>query len=216
VLRDFYQKHPAFKPDIFLGDAAFDTIQIYHELFNEFKFQKAFIPLNNRLSLPDADCPLNQDGIPCCPKKPDLPMKREGGKSHLRCGLPTMKFVCPKMKWVQIDGKSKRRTSCQEPCTDSPCGRMFYIYPQKDLRVWPGTLRGTSEWDETYKIRSAVEKEIGRLKDSGCASGRKTRNAKTIHADLLLAGIAQLFTVLVADKLHKHQFIRSLKPLIAA
>lgn len=38
---------------------------------------------------------------------------------------------------------------------------------------------------------------------------------KTIHADLLLAGIAQLITVVVADKIHKHQYIRRLRPLIA-
>lgn len=38
---------------------------------------------------------------------------------------------------------------------------------------------------------------------------------KTLHSDLLLAGIAQLLTVIVADKIHKHQYIRSLKPLIA-
>ena len=38
---------------------------------------------------------------------------------------------------------------------------------------------------------------------------------KTLHADLLLAGITQLLTVIVADKLHKHQYIRSLKLLIA-
>lgn len=38
---------------------------------------------------------------------------------------------------------------------------------------------------------------------------------KTLHADLLLAGITQLLTVIVADKIHQHQYIRSLKPLIA-
>lgn len=27
-------------------------------------------------------------------------MKPEGSKSNLRSGLPTFKFVCPKMKWV--------------------------------------------------------------------------------------------------------------------
>ena len=27
-----------------------------------------------------------------------LPMKREGSKSHLKSKIPTMKFVCPKMK----------------------------------------------------------------------------------------------------------------------
>ncbi|GEA35251.1 hypothetical protein Ccl03g_09640 [Enterocloster clostridioformis] len=41
------------------------------------------------------------------------------------------------------------------------------------------------------------------------------QNEKTLHADLLLAGITQLIAVLVADKLQKHQYIRSLKPLIA-
>ena len=46
-------------------------------------------------------------------------------------------------------------------------------------------------------------------------ANRKTQNEKTLHADLLLAGIAQLVTVIVADKIHQHQYIRSLKPLIA-
>lgn len=60
-----------------------------------------------------------------------------------------------------------------------------------------------------------VEKAINHFKDSFCISGRKTQNEKTLHADLLLAGIAQLVTVMVADKTHQHQYIRSLKPLIA-
>ena len=92
---------------------------------------------------------------------------------------------------------------------------MFYIYPEKDLRAYPGTTRGTEEWTETYKIRVNVEKAINHFKGSFCAAGRKTQNEKTIHAGLLLAGIAQLITVIVADKIEKHQYIRSLKPLIA-
>ena len=116
------------------------------------------------------DYTVNDKGIPCCPHDPSLPMKREGSKSHLRCGLPTMKFVCPKMKWEwnSTTKKSKRVCHCDNPCTTSSCGRMIYIYPEK-----------------------------------------------TLHSDLLLAGIAQLLTVIVADKIHKHQYIRSLKPLIA-
>ena len=92
---------------------------------------------------------------------------------------------------------------------------MFYIYPEKNLRAYPGTIRGTEEWAKTYKIRVNVEKAINHFKDSFCAAGRKTQNEKTIYADLLLAGIAQLITVIVADKIHKYQYIRSLKPLIA-
>ena len=38
--------------------------------------------------------------------------------------------------------------------------RMVYIYPEKDLRAYPGTIRGTEEWDNTYKIRTAVERDI--------------------------------------------------------
>ena len=134
-----------------------------------------------------------------------------------RSGLPTMKFVCPKMKWEyeKTTDKSKPVCHCENPCTESPCGRMFYIYPEKNLRAYPGTLRGTAEWDSTYKIRVNVEKSINHFKDSFCVAGRKTQNEKTLHADLLLAGITQLITVMVADKLHRHQYIRSLKPLIA-
>jgi len=217
ILKDFFHKHPLINPKTFLGDAAFDSIEIYKYLLQETSIEKAYIPLNGRISLPEADCPLNENGIPCCPRDPSLPMKREGSKSHLRCGLPTMKFVCPKMKWEydKLTKKSKRVCHCEEPCTESSCGRMFYLYPEKNLRAYPGTLRGTQEWADTYKIRVNVEKSINHFKDSFCVAGRRTQNEKTLHADLLLAGIAQLVTVMVADKIHKHQYIRSLKPLIA-
>ena len=147
VLKDFFLKHPLSNPKTFLGDAAFDSIEIYKYLLQKTSFETAFIPLNGRLSLPESDCPLNEEGIPCCPKAPSLPMKREGSKTHLRCVLPTMKFVCPKMKWeYNKQDKSKRRVChCEDPCTTSSCGRMFYIYPEKDLRAYPGTARGTQE-----------------------------------------------------------------------
>ena len=217
VLNDFFDKHPLIMPHTFIGDSSFDTISIYHDLFKEFKFEKAFIPLNKRHSLENADCSINEEGIPCCPKNPSLPMKPEGSKSHLRCGLPTFKFVCPKMKWVynKETQRSKRLTSCDDPCTPSSCGRMTYIYPEKDMRLYPGTVRGTDEWDKNYKIRCAVERSINQLKDGCCVASRRTQNEKTLHADLLLGGITQLVTVVVADSIHRHDFIRSLKPLIA-
>ena len=145
-------------------------------------------------------------------------MKPEGNTSHLRCGLKTFKFVCPKMKWETIhDGKShsRRICTCDNPCTDSKCGRMVYLYPEKDLRLCPGVLRGTEEWESTYKIRTSVERSINHIKDSFCLGERKTQNAKTLHADLLLAGITQLITVVVADRIHKPEYFRSLKRLIA-
>ena len=41
VLIDFFQKHPLIAPKTFLGDAAFDTIEIYKALFGEIGFEKA-------------------------------------------------------------------------------------------------------------------------------------------------------------------------------
>ena len=111
--------------------------------------------------------------------------------------------------------KAHRKCTCENPCTPSKCGRIIYIYPEQDLCAYPGTLRGTEEWDDTYKIRATVERSNNHFKDSFCLAGRKTQNEKTLHADLILSGITQLITVVLADKIHKHQYIRSLKPLLA-
>lgn len=219
TLKDFFEKHPSIKPSVFIGDSAFDSINIYDELLNKEKlgFDKAFIPLNSAHNSKYPECHINKDGIPCCPNDSTLPMKPESSKSNLRCGKPTFKFVCPKMSWIKCeDGKHKRRTSCKNPCTNSLCGRMFYLYPEKDLRTYPGTIRGTKEWDETYKVRVTVEKSINQFKNSFSVAGRKTRNALTLESDLYLAGITQLVTLLIADKINQHKYIRSLKPLISA
>jgi hypothetical protein len=222
TLQDFFKAHPLINPKTFLGDAAFDAIQNYKDLLTGDTFglgrhfSKAYIPLNNA-RLENSDYTVNEHGIPCCPNDPSLAMKPESNTSHLRCGIPTFKFVCPKMKWVKCqDGKYRRRALCDNPCTTSKCGRMVYIYPEKDLRAFPGTVRGTDDWKDTYKIRTTVERSIGHFKDSFGLANRRTLNPKTLHADLLLAGIAQLLTLVFADKLHRRDLFRSVKSLIAA
>ena len=127
TLKDFFQKHPLINPKAFLGDAAFDSIEIYKCLLQETSFEKAYIPLKNKLKIEGIDYIVNEDGIPRRPHDTSLPMKREGSKSHLRCGLPTMKFVCTKMKWEwnSVTKKSKRVCHCDHPCASSSCGRMI-------------------------------------------------------------------------------------------
>ena len=220
--KDFFSKHPLINPKTFLGDAAFDTAQLYKSLLtgdtfgNDKRFSKAYIPLNARSGLENLDYSINEDGIPCCPHDPSLQMKYEG-TSKLRSGVTRYKFVCPKMKWIydKSTQKAHRHCFCDNPCTSSKCGRMVYIYPEKNLRAYPGTIRGTEEWDDTYKIRTVVERDINHIKDNLCLAGRRTQNEKTLHADLILAGITQLITVVLADKINHHEYIRSLKPLIA-
>ena len=222
TLKDFFSKHPLINPKTFLGDAAFDTAQLYKDLltgntFGENRhFSSAYIPLNARAHLENVDYTINGNGIPCCPHNSDLPMKYDG-TSRLKSGVTRYKFSCPKVEWVydKTSKKCHRECRCDNPCTSSSCGRMIYIYPEKDLRAYPGCLRSTPQWDNTYKIRTVVERDINHIKDNLCLAGRRTQNEKTLHADLLLAGITQLITVVLADKIKHPEFIRSLKPLIA-
>ena len=222
TLIDFFKKHPVINPRTFLGDAAFDSVALYKELLSgdtfgkECHFSKAYIPLNSRSGLENPDYTINADGIPCCPHNKELAMKHEG-TSKLKSGVTRYKFVCPMMKWEKNPdtGKYVRVCHCDNPCTTSSCGRMVYIYPEKDLRAYPGTLRGTKDWDNIYKIRTAVERDINHIKENLCLAGRRTQNKKTLHADLILAGITQLVTVVLADKINHHEYIRSLKPLVA-
>jgi hypothetical protein len=222
TLQDFFKTHPLIDPKIFLGDAAFDSVNIYEQLLSgdtfgtERHFSSAYIPLNERSRLKNPDFSINADGVPCCPKDESLPMIPEG-TAKTKAGLTRFKFVCPKTKWV-YDSQTKkahRECKCESPCTTSKCGRMVYIQQQSDFRTYPGTIRGTAEWEQTYKVRTTVERSINHFKDSFGLAGRKTQNEKTLHADLILAGMTQLISVLLADKIHQHQYIRSLKPLIA-
>ena len=105
TLKDFFSNHPLINPKTFLGDAAFDTAQLYKSLLtgdtfgNDKHFSKAYIPLNARSGLENLDYSINEDGIPCCPHDPSLQMKYES-TSKLRSGVTRYKFVCPKMKWI--------------------------------------------------------------------------------------------------------------------
>lgn len=121
------------------------------------------------------------------------------------------------MKWSYDKTTQKNHKQCfyENPCTSSKCGRMNYIYLGKNLRAYPGTIRSTEEWDNTYKIRTVVERDINYIKDNLCLAGRRTQNEKTLHANLSLAGITQLITVVLTDKIKHHEYIQSLKPLIA-
>lgn len=119
--------------------------------------------------------------------------------------------MCPKVKFVN----GKYITSCEEPCNGKTCGRVTYKSPNQDYRLYPGVIRDSDEWKSLYKTRVVVEKNIQYIKEPMGCGNLKTRDRQTIKADLFLAGIAQLLTVVVADKIHKHEHIRSLKKFIA-
>lgn len=171
-------------------------------------FKKAFIPLNFRATTNKPNCPINENGIPVCPNDYSLPMKH-AGICHEKGRSDRIKWYCPKISIVN----GKFVCSCDNPCTTAKHGRTTYTTPSKNLRLYPGTIRGTEEWSKIYKIRCNVEQTINHIKTNMGIAGRKTRDAKTTKADVFLAGIAQLFTVIIADAMSKPQYIRSLKKL---
>lgn len=81
--------------------------------------------------------------------------------------------------------------------------------------MFPGLQRDSDEWNNLYKIRTAVERAINYFKMNICIAGRKSRDHLTNKADILLAGIASQFTAIIAHRLSYPQYIRSLEPLIA-
>lgn len=210
VLSDFFAAHPGFHPDTFLGDAAFDSVDIYGFLINDFGFKKTLIPYNPRNESSLKKVGFNDYGYPTCPNDPSLAMKccgstKEKGRSD------RIKWCCPKVHMV----KGQWVCDCKEPCSTAKKGRTTYTYENMELRMFPGIQRDTPEWDSLYKIRTSIEREINHFKTNMCIAGKHTRNHATTKADVFLAGIASQLTVIVASRMGCPEYIRSLKPLAA-
>lgn len=210
VLSDFFALHPAFHPDTFLSDSAFDTIDTYGLLKDDFLFSKALIPYNPRNESSLDKVGYNSYGYPTCPKDDSLDMKylgitREKGRAD------RFKWGCPKIRLVNGDWVC----DCSEPCSTAIKGRTTYTYDNMDFRMFPGIQRDSDEWRSLYKIRTSVERAINHFKINMCVAGRKSRNHATTKADVFLAGIASQFTAIVAFRMNCPQYIRSLKPLVA-
>ncbi len=210
VLSDFFTLHPGFHPDTFPGDSAFDTIETYGFLKDEFHFSKALIPYNPRNESSLNKIGYNIYGYPTCPRDSTLVMKY-AGHCHEKGRSDRDKWICPKVHMVS----GAWVCDCPEPCSTAKKGRTTYTYENMDFRMFPGIQRNSDEWNSLYKIRMIVERAINHFKTNMCVAGRKTRNHTTTKADVFLAGIASQLTVIVAYRMSYPQYIRSLKPLIA-
>jgi len=215
VLLDFRKAHPDFRYSTFAADAAFDSYDNYRFLLKEYGFEKAVIPLNPRNSSNSDAKDFNENGTPLCPldQTPFLFHSISGG-THRSLRL---KYICPKTKTLRLkSGGATRRCVCETPCSNSKYGKCIYVYPDKNLRLYPGLSRDDPAFETIYKQRAAVERSISSLKGTLCLQGRKTSNTLTTKADLFLAGISQLLCVLLAAKLHKPALARRTRLLLAA
>ena len=209
VLTDFFDRFPSYKPTVFLGDSAFDNYVTYPMLIKEFKFSKVVIPENirNTKSLPLPG--FNESGHPLCPFDNQLPMKYEGlsgGKGR----APRIKWSCPKTRFV----KGKRLCFCNNKCSDSESGRMFYTYPDENYRMYPGLARDTEEWFRLYKIRATAEKTINLTKTVFGSASQQSLSPKSLKSDVCFSVIAQLLTTILAVKIKETKHLRSARRLM--
>jgi hypothetical protein len=210
VLQDFRAAHPNLRYGTFAGDSAFDSYDNYSFLLKEYGFKRAIIPLNERNSAIPDETQCNEHGTPLCPRTKE-PFTFVGicrGKHRSM----RLKFVCP----GSTKSRNTRLCTCQSPCTPSKYGRCTYVYPDKDLRLYPGISRDDPDFDTLYKRRAAVERTISQFKLSLCLDGRKTSDVLTTKADLFLAGISQLVCVLLAGRLNDLSLARRPRILLAA
>jgi len=214
VLWDFRAAHPSLRYGTFSGDAAFDTYDNYRFLLKDYGFDRVVVPINPRNSAAHDNKKFNENGTPLCPLDgtPFLFHSKSGGKKR----SARLKYICPKTETLRLKSRgSTRRCFCETPCSNSKYGNCVYVYPQKNLRLYPGLSRDSDDFVALLNRRTAVERSINSLKDTLGLAGRKTSNVLTTKADLFLAGIVQLICVLLADKLHDRKLARRPRRLIA-
>ncbi len=208
VLSDYFSAHPTIQHKTFLGDSAFDSYDIYSMLRNEFHFDRACIPLNQR-NFKSSNAEFNAAGTPICPQDgtPFTYLGKSGGKNRSE----RYKWVCHK----SVPQGSKRVCTCEHPCTASTYGKCVYTYPDKNFRLYPGISRETEHWDNLYRHRVLIERSFYLMKDTFALDSRKSLRTSTAKADVYLSGIVQLLGVLLADALHKPSLYKSLRKLLA-
>jgi hypothetical protein len=210
VMSDFRQLHSALSFKTFLGDSAFDSYDNYAMLNKEFGFDRVCVPMNTRNSK-NTCAEFDGNGTPVCPidRSAFTFLGESGGRNRSR----RFKWVCPKS--VHVKGSSARVCTCESPCTSSSYGRCVYTYPDKDFRFYPGIPRGTAHWDNLYRHRVVIERTIHTMKDTFALDSRRSHNTVTAKADVFIAGIVQLVTVILADAVHKRELFKSIRKLIA-
>ncbi|MFD3158411.1 transposase [Haloimpatiens sp. FM7330] len=214
IMRRYFAMHQDFKYNYFLGDAAYDCDDNYKYLIEDCN-TIPIIPINPRNS---SDLPqpsgFTDDGVPLCPKDSSLPMKfdgitREKGRSM------RVKWICPKSKKVNIKGKTQYILSCKNPCTPSPCGRIYHPTINKEFRLNCPVPRNSEKSTKLYKIRTITERTNNIIKHPLGLSTLKINKTYSLKSELLLAGITQLIAVIISYKINNKNKILSIKSLVA-
>ena len=134
-----------------LLDSAHDAYSIYR-LLNE-KEIEPFIDLNPRTKKEgknDDMATIDPKGIPVC--KAELKM--------VFWGIDQRRY---RLKWRCPKYKNPNDCEFKEQCSSSSYGKVKYTRPEKDLRLFTKTPRGTKAWKKIYARRSSAERSLKRM-----------------------------------------------------
>jgi hypothetical protein len=112
---------------------------------------------------------------------------------------------------------SKVSTSCENKCTDAAGGRTAHVYHNKDFRLYPGVLRDSDEFSDTYKLRAVIERTISSIKSNSAIASPYSRKTSTLRTDFCFALMAKHVVVILAYALKNNDFFslfRSFKNIL--
>ncbi|GAU75986.1 transposase [Fusibacter sp. 3D3] len=211
-LETFFDLHPDSKFNYFLGDSGFDAVDNYAYLY-----KKGIIPIINLNPRNNSTLPqplFNEDGIPTCPNDPELPMTYAGViKGANRADR--IQFICPKRSLTMSDSVKSVILDCDNPCTNSPYGRIKNITVHHNFRFNAAMPRNSNEWINLYKIRTVCERTIAQLKSFMQINISKVNKTLTLKSNIFLAGITQLIAFIIIHKSKLNIGHLSIKTMVA-
>ena len=211
-LETYFQLHPNFSYKYFLGDAGFDADDNYAYLHE--KNIMPIISLNprNSSSLPEPG--FNDVGVPLCPNDSSLPMIYDG-ITREKDRADRIKYICPKAKKINVKGKISYILNCENPCTNSKCGRIKQITIHHNYRFNSSIPRDSLKWQKLYKLRTICERSICQIKNFIQIKSSRVRNTVSLKSDILLAYISQLIAFILIFKTKNYDNPLAIKSLIA-
>ncbi|CAI3198894.1 hypothetical protein CNEO2_2290001 [Clostridium neonatale] len=126
-----------------------------------------------------------------------------------------IKWLCPKSKKTRIDGKTTYILSCDNPCTESHCGRVCQIPIHNDFRMNTAVPRNSTLWNALYKIRTIIERTNFMIKFPMALNYTKLYNTTSLKSELVISAITQQITLLISNSLKQTEHLLSIKKLVA-
>ena len=168
ALAEFKDIYPNLNVETFISDSASDNYATY-ELLHHWNIN-AVIALSDKTrgNTLYAKCPVNDNGVPVCSAGH---LMVNWGFCPDRCRI---KWRCPR-----ACGKSELSVACAS-CSPSDYGRVVYTKPNWDLRLFTRIPRGTVQFKDKMKERTAAERVNNRILHHYGLEKARTRGKKRI------------------------------------